>query len=30
MATRMNGNLQGCRCGGHLQEEIETWDKGGT
>ena len=29
MATRMNGNLQGCRCGGHLQEEIETWDKGG-
>ena len=31
MATRMNGNLQltGVRRWGHLQDETETWDKGG-
>ena len=32
MAMKMNGNLQqmGIRRWGHLQDETETWDKGGT
>ena len=33
MGLKMNGNLQLIgvrRLGGHLQEETETWDKGGT
>lgn len=27
--TKMNGNLQLTGVGGHLQDETETWDKGG-
>lgn len=30
MAMRTNGNLQLMRDRGHLQEELEPWDRGGT
>ena len=30
MTVKMNRYLSGARRNGHLQDELETWDKGGT